>query len=58
MRTFSFPGCFVVPDSLLLISLFSGPDSRKLVRSLPNVVEYARRIHEEYFADYASPVWE
>lgn len=43
---------------LLLISLFSGPDSKKLIRTLPNVIEYARRIHEEYFSDYAAPVWD
>ncbi|RAO68828.1 uncharacterized protein BHQ10_004840 [Talaromyces amestolkiae] len=36
----------------------AGPDSKKLIRTLPNVVEYARRIHGEFFADYAAPVWE
>lgn len=34
------------------------PDSGKLIRSLPSVVEYARRIHNEYFPDYDSPAWE
>ncbi|EED17539.1 glutathione S-transferase, putative [Talaromyces stipitatus ATCC 10500] len=29
----------------------AGPESRKLIRSLPNVIEYARRIHEEYFPE-------
>ncbi|QGA16297.1 hypothetical protein EYB26_003964 [Talaromyces marneffei] len=36
----------------------AGPDSRKLIRTLPNVIDYARRIHEEYFADYEAPAWE
>ncbi|KAG9237444.1 putative glutathione S-transferase [Amylocarpus encephaloides] len=30
----------------------AGPDSMKLVKSLPNVVEYAHRIHQTYFPDY------
>jgi hypothetical protein len=41
-----------------MICVFSGPDSRKLIRTLPNVIEYARRIHEQYFTDYEAPAWE
>ena len=32
--------------------LYRGPDSQKVVRDFPVVVEYARRIHERYFPDY------
>ena len=34
----------------------AAPESRKLVRSLSAVVEYARRIHDRYFPDYE--LWE
>lgn len=30
----------------------AAPDSQKVVRSFPVVLEYARRIHEKYFPDY------
>lgn len=36
----------------------AGPVTAKLIRSLPNVIEYARRIHEHYFPDYEAPIWE
>jgi hypothetical protein len=29
-----------------------GPDTRKVVKGFPVVVEYARRIQERYFPDY------
>lgn len=29
-----------------------GPESTEIVRGFPVVVEYARRIHDEYFPDY------
>lgn len=58
MRMLLPPHCSLVFDFPLLNSLTSGPDSKKLIRTLPNVVEYARRIHGEYFAEYAAPVWE
>lgn len=29
-----------------------GPKSRELVRGLPAVMDYARRIHDRYFPDY------
>lgn len=28
------------------------PDSQKVVKGLPTVVEYAERIHDRYFPDY------
>jgi hypothetical protein len=30
----------------------SCPDSKKLVESLPIVMDYAERIHDRYFPDY------
>ncbi|KAH8701750.1 putative glutathione S-transferase [Talaromyces proteolyticus] len=36
----------------------AGPESAKKVRSLPSVIDYARRIHEQYFSDYTGPEWE
>lgn len=30
----------------------SGPESQKMIRSLPVLVDYARRIHVRYFNDY------
>ncbi|KAI1628535.1 hypothetical protein EDD37DRAFT_11417 [Exophiala viscosa] len=30
----------------------SAPDSKKLVKSFPHVIEYADRIHDRYFPDY------
>ncbi|CRG87706.1 hypothetical protein PISL3812_04726 [Talaromyces islandicus] len=36
----------------------AAPESGKLIRSLPSVIAYARRIHDEYFPDYTSPEWE
>lgn len=30
----------------------AAPESQKVVRALPAVVDYARRIHEQYFPDY------
>ncbi|KIX05751.1 uncharacterized protein Z518_03723 [Rhinocladiella mackenziei CBS 650.93] len=30
----------------------SAPESKKLVKSFPNVVEYAERIHDRFFPDY------
>ncbi|KAH0339803.1 hypothetical protein KCU81_g7053, partial [Aureobasidium melanogenum] len=34
----------------------AAPDSQAIVRSFPMIVEYATRIHEEFFPDYA--IWE
>ncbi|OKL61399.1 hypothetical protein UA08_03845 [Talaromyces atroroseus] len=36
----------------------ASPVSAKLIRGLPNVLEYARRIHETYFPDYEAPKWD
>jgi hypothetical protein len=32
--------------------ILSSPESRKFVRGLEAVVDYANRIHDEYFPDY------
>ncbi|KAL1971165.1 hypothetical protein VTN77DRAFT_116 [Rasamsonia byssochlamydoides] len=36
----------------------AGPESQKVVRSFPAIIDYARRIHNRYFPDYVSPTWE
>jgi len=35
-----------------MLTIFSSPESRKFVRGLEAVVDYANRIHDEYFPDY------
>ena len=40
----------------VLTVLHRCPESQKVVRSLPTIVEYARRIHDRYFPDYTC--WE
>ncbi|KAL6721997.1 hypothetical protein ACLMJK_001102 [Lecanora helva] len=35
----------------------SAPNTKEMVRGLPVVVEYAKRIHERYFPDYTPPSW-
>lgn len=41
---------------IVLIVLARGPESQKVVKSFPAVGDYARRIHDRYFPDYAC--WE
>jgi hypothetical protein len=38
------------PGSLLMLA--SSVESKKFVLSLPAVMDYATRIHEQYFPDY------
>ncbi len=47
-------GHFMIP--LLTVPLLRGPESQKVVKSFPAVVDYAQRIHDRYFPDYAR--WE
>ncbi|KAE8149440.1 hypothetical protein BDV25DRAFT_167867 [Aspergillus avenaceus] len=35
---------------------YAAPETQKIIRSFPTLVDYARRIHERYFPDYA--LWE
>lgn len=41
---------------MLTVHACSGPDSQKLVKQFPVILDYARRIHEVYFPDYEK--WE
>lgn len=29
-----------------------GPDTARIIRSYPVIMEYARKIHDKYFSDY------
>ena len=40
----------------LLIEMSRNPESRKIIKSFPAVVDYARRIHQRHFPDYVC--WE
>lgn len=34
---------------------YSAPESQKVVKSFPTILDYARRIHDRYFPDYEFP---
>ena len=40
-------------DFLLADVFIRAPQTGKLMRSLPFVMEYTRKIHDRYFPDYA-----
>ena len=44
------------PYSNVLIRELRGPESTKLVRKFPMILDYAGRIHDKYFPDYGK--WE
>lgn len=41
---------------IVLTVLFSGPESMRFVRTLPAIMDYANRIHKNWFPDYEK--WE
>lgn len=43
-------------EVILTFFLARAPESQRVVKSFPAVLEYARRIHDRYFPDFVS--WE
>lgn len=35
-----------------MLTTCRAPDTERIVRGFPIVVEYAKRIHDQYFSDY------
>jgi hypothetical protein len=53
-NTYVFIDCHMVHDCANVLA--RAPETKKVLKSLPAVVDYAQRIHDHYFPDYVC--WE